>query len=242
VELFVPREVRPHLYDVTGAQLLAFIRGRKSGRALEALLEQELASELAGTSLADFLQPRGVERMQDIVSRFMPLGARLEFSAARGAPDPAEVLAWNRFFSPVPSALRASFEYLPLGPVDPASAEHDVAAARAGLTAVLEEALAFAERHAQPSWRKYFRRCLQCLTLEPPPLSDLIELMLLNALPTPAVQLALAAQTADLSSVAGPWNELPLDKPGAAEHRALTQRLRASVRSALRASINGGAA
>ncbi len=47
-----------------------------------------------------------------------------------------------------------------------------------------------------------FRRCLLRLSLEPQPLEDLLELLLVNGLPCPAIQLVNAAKVSDINSSA----------------------------------------
>lgn len=240
-ELLIPREVRPPLYAITGPQLLAFLRGRAHAEALEAALARELGLS-PGPALESFLDTRTPEDMEDVVSRLMPLGADVEYTALDGAePDAEAVAGWNAFFSPAPNSSSLSFEYLAAGPSLSPAAERDVPGARATLAAALESAQEFAQRHALPSWRKHFRRCLLRLSLEPQPLDDVTELLLLNALPLPAVQLAACALAADVFGGMGTWNDLAFTGPEESEYRALSERLFHAVHAALRASLNSSA-
>lgn len=240
-ELLIPREVRPPLYAMTGPQLLAFVRGRSQAPALEVALARELGVA-PGQPLESFLDTRTPEDMEDVVSRFMPLGADVEYAALDGAPpDSEEVAGWNAFFSPAPGASSLSFEYLAAGPSLSPAAERDVPAARATLAAALESAQDFSQRQGLRYWGKHFRRCLLRLSLEPQPLDDVTELLLLNALPLPAVQLASCALAADVFGGMGTWNDLAFSGPEESEYRSLSERLFLAVHSALRASLNSSA-
>ncbi|XXF78075.1 hypothetical protein P2318_34280 [Myxococcaceae bacterium GXIMD 01537] len=237
-----PRQVRPPLYDKSGPQLLAFIRGRAQARALEAALAREL--ELPpGPAFDAFLKSRTAEQMEDVLQRFQPLGADVEYSALAGEPPEVnETEAWNAFFAPPPGALSLSYEYLATRATSVPVPEHDVPAARAALASALEAAQDFAQRHGLASWRKHFHRCLLRLSLEPQPLDDVTELLLLNALPTPAVQLAACALSSDVFGGMGSWNDLPFsDGAAQAEYQALSTRLFSAVHAAVRASVNSSA-
>lgn len=240
-ELLVPRAVRPPLYAISGPQLLAFIRGRAHAVELEIALAGAL--ELPpGAALDAFLDSRTQEDMEDVIQRFMPLGADVEYAALDGEPpDTQEVVSWNTFFSPAPGSGSLSFEYLAAGPGDASSAEHDVPAARTRLAAALEAARDFSERQGLRYWAKHFRRCLLRLTLEPQPLEDVLELLLLHALPTPAVQLAACALAADVFGGMGSWNDMAFSGPEESEYRALSERLFLAVHAGLRASLNSAA-
>ncbi len=240
-ELLIPREVRPPLYAITGPQLLAFLRGRAHAEALEAALARELGLS-PGHALESFLATRTPEDMEDVIARFMPLGADVEYAALQGAPpDTEEVTGWNAFFAPAPGSSSLSFEYLAAGPSLSPAAERDVPGARATLAAALESAQDFAQRQGLPSWRKHFRRCLLRLSLEPQPLDDVTELLQLNALPLPAVQLAACALAADVFGGMGTWNDLAFSGPEESEYRALSEHLFHAVHAALRASLNSSA-
>jgi hypothetical protein len=236
-------EDRPALYAITGPQLLAFIRGRQCAAELEIAFARLLGLP-TGAAFGAFLETRPQEEMDDLISRFMPLGADVELAAAEDAgepQDPEENGRWNAFFTPAPGSSSLSFELHPDGPGDASTAERDVSAARASLAAALEAVQDFAERQGLRHWSRHFRRCLLRLSLEPQPLDDVTELLLLNALPTPAVQLAACARAADVFGGMGTWNDLAFSGPEQDTYQALSERLFHAVRVALRASLNSSA-
>jgi hypothetical protein len=243
-ERLVLLEVRPALYARTGPQLLAFIRGRQHAAELEAAFARQLGLP-TGPAFQAFLETRPQEEMDALMSRFMPLGADVELAASEAAgtpPDPEENARWNDFFTPAPGSSSLSFELHPAGPGDASAAERDVPAARAALASALEAVQDFAERQDLRHWSRHFRRCLLRLSLEPQPLDDVTELLLLNALPTPAVQLAACARAADVFGGMGTWNDLAFSGPEQDTYQALSERLFHAVRAALRVSLNSSAA
>jgi hypothetical protein len=240
IERFVPREIQPPLYDISGPQLLAFIQGRQHATALIEVLARELEVPVDG--LEDYLGTRSLDEMQDIVSRFMGVGAELEqASAGDSGPEVAEVEQWNAFFSIAEGSPGLSFEYLYAGPGSEAELERALDAARASLASTLEAARDFAHKQGLRSWDKHFRRSLLRLSLEPQPLEDLVELLQLNALPTPAVQLALCAASADVFGGMGSWNDMAYEGDTGELYTRLSDRLLASVKTALRAALNQSA-
>jgi hypothetical protein len=241
VEQFMPAEVRPRLYEITGAQLYAFFQSRKRAEAWQEALTRELGPELQGRSLRAFLESRSLDDMQEIIQRAMPLCVDVEPVGEGHEVDPDESVKWNDFFTPAPGASSLSFEYLPMGPGNTASAERDLSACRAGLASALEAVHGFAERQDLKYWSKHFRRCLLRLSLEPQPLEDVLELLLRNGLPVPAVQLVNAAMAADVFGGMGSWNDLGFDGPDAQIYEELSNRLLHAMKAAFRAGINSSA-
>ena len=239
-ERFVPREVQPLLHDISGPQLLAFILGRKNASALsEALaLELDIPVEELEAQLAD----RAPEDMQDVVSRFMSAGSEIEYSASGDAgPDAEEVELWNAFFSPAPGSSSTSFEFLYAGPGSEADLERDLDAARSALASTLEALQEFAQSKDLRAWNRHFRRALLRLSLEPQPLEDLVELLQLNGLSTPSIQLALCASSSDVFGRMSAWNELSFQGDVGEQYAQLSERLLATLQAALRASFNQSA-
>ncbi|MBN1209223.1 MAG: hypothetical protein JXB05_30475 [Myxococcaceae bacterium] len=241
VEHFMPREVRPRLYDITGARLYGFLRGRKRAEAWEAALTREFGPELRGRSLRTFLESRTLDEMEELLQRFMLLSAEVEPVGEGSEVDPDETVKWNAFFTPSPGASSLSFEYVPTGPGEVAAAERDVGACRGGLASALEAVREFSERHELRYWSKHFRRCLLRLSLEPQPLEDVQELLQLVGVPVPAVQLVNAAMASEVFGGMGSWNDLAFDGPDAEEYQRLSNRLLLAVKAALRAGLNSSA-
>jgi hypothetical protein len=240
-ERFMPREVRPRLYEISGRQLYEFYRSRKRADAWEAALTREFAPELGGRSVRAFLESRSLDDMQEIIQRFMPLTVDVEPVGEGHEVDLEENVKWNAFFTPAPGSSSLSFEYLPAGPGDAASAEKDLGAARAALSSALEAVREFSEGQELRYWSKHFRRCLLRLSLEPQPLEDILELLLLNGLPLPAVQLVNAAMAADVFGGMGSWNDLAFDDADAKSYEDLSNRLLQAMKSAFRAGLNSSA-
>ncbi|HEX5752955.1 MAG TPA: hypothetical protein VFZ09_42520 [Archangium sp.] len=240
VERFVPRELQPRTYELSGPQLHAFILGRGNPSALFALLASELG--VAPEALEGHLAHLSPDDLQDVIPRFMSAGAIVEFSSPGDeGPDSTDSITWNSFFSPSPAASSLSFEFLYAGPGSESDLERDLDSARAELSATLEALVEFAHAHSLRSWEKHFRRALLRLSLEPQPLEDLVELLLLNALPTPAIQLALCAAASDVFGGMGSWNDMAFDGHDRERYISLSDRLFASTRSALRTSLNRSA-
>ncbi|MFL5344913.1 MAG: hypothetical protein ACJ8AT_08965 [Hyalangium sp.] len=241
VERFMPGEVRPRLYEITGPQLYGFLRSRKRAKAWEEALTRELGPELQGRSLRAFLESRSLDDMQEIIQRTMPLCVDVEPVGEGDEPDPEESVKWNTFFTPAPGSSSLSFEYVPVDPGQAASAERDLTSCRARLASALEAVRGFAERQDLKYWSKHFRRCLLRLSLEPQPLEDVLELLLLNGLPVPAIQLVSAAMAADVFGGMGSWNDLGFDGPDAQVYEELSNRLLLAMKAAFRAGINSSA-
>ncbi|KFE61077.1 hypothetical protein [Hyalangium minutum] len=241
-ERFMPREVRPRLYEISGRQLFEFYRGRKRADAWEEALKREFAPELQGRSVRAFLESRSLDDMQEVIQRFMPLSVDVEPVGEGHEVDTDETVKWNLFFSPAPGSTSLSFEYLPVGPGEAASAERDLSRCRAALASALEAVRTFADKQDLKYWSKHFRRCLLRLSLEPQPLEDLLELLLTHKLPVPAVQLANAAMASDVFGGMGSWNDLGFDGPDAQVYQELSNRLLQAMKSAFRAAINSSAA
>ncbi|MDY7232491.1 hypothetical protein [Hyalangium rubrum] len=237
-ERFMPREVRPRFYDITGKQLYAFMRSRKRAAVWEELLTRELAPELEGRGLQAFMESRSPEEMDALISRFMPLSAEAEPVGEGSELEPEETVKWNQFFTPAPGAGSLSFEYLPVGEGDEVTVARDLNACRNGLTRSLKSVQDFAQQQELKYWSKHFRRCLLRLTLEPQPLEDILELLILNGLPVPALQLVNAAMAADVFGGMGSWNDLSFDGADAQSYRVLSDRLLGAMRAAYRAGIN----
>jgi len=240
-ERFMPREVRPRLYEITGRQLHEFYRSRKQADAWEEALKRELGPELQGRSVRAFLESRSLDDMQELIPRFMSLVVDVEPVGDGHEVDTDETVKWNTFFSPAPGSSSLSFEYLPVGAGDAASTEQGLSACRAALAGALEAVQAFAERQGLKYWSKHFRRCLLRLSLEPQPLEDVLELLLLNGLPVPAVQLVNAAMAADVFGGMGSWNDLSFDGSDAKEYQELSNRLLLAMKAAFRAGLNSSA-
>jgi hypothetical protein len=240
-EQFMPREVRPRLYALTGRQLYEFYRSRKRADAWEEALKRELGPELQGRGVRAFLESRSLDDMQELIQRFMSLVVDVEPVGDGHEVDTDETVKWNTFFSPTPGSSSLSFEYLPVGAGEASSAEQDLSACRATLAGALEAVRAFADRQGLKYWSKHFRRCLLRLSLEPQPLEDLLELLLLNRLPVPAVQLVNAAMAADVFGGMGSWNDLGFDGPDAQEYQEVSNRLLLAMKAAFRAGINSSA-
>jgi hypothetical protein len=237
VERFVPREIEPLAYDISGPQLLAFIQGRTHATALSEVLANEL--ELPVEQLAEHLEPRSPSDMQYIIERFMAVGAEIEHSASGDeGPEADQVEQWNAFFSTSPSSAHPSFEYLYVGTSDAAHLEQDLDAARASLASTLEGLQDFARSQRLHPWSKVFRRALLRLSLEPQPLDDLVELLQLNGLPTPVIQLAVCASSADVFGGIGSWNDMAFEGESGERYLQLSDQLLASVKAALRSSLN----
>ncbi|WP_257463521.1 hypothetical protein [Archangium lipolyticum] len=240
IERFVPREVQPLLHDIAGPQLYSFILSRKNAAALSEALARELNLPLE--SLEGHLASRSPHEMQDIVERFMSSGAAVEYaSSAELPPEASDVESWNAFFAPSPRSSSLSFEFLYAGPGSELDLERDLDSARSDLSSSLEAMRDFAQAQGLRSWSKHFRRALLRLTLEPQPLEDLAELLLLNGLPAPAIQLALCAAASDVFGGIGAWNDLVFPGEAGDSYRSLSERLLASLRTALRASLNSSA-
>ncbi|WNG62128.1 hypothetical protein F0U59_51100 [Archangium gephyra] len=240
LERFVPRELQPRTYDISGPQLHAFILGRRDPSALFELLASELG--VAPDALEGHLASLLPDDIQGLISRFMSAGSDVEYDASGGErPDSAEVETWNAFFSPSPAYSCLSFEFLYAGPGTESDLERDLDSARAELASTLEAVLEFAHAHSLRSWEKHFRRALLRLSLEPQPLEDLVELLLLNGLPTPAIQLALCAAASDVFGGMGSWNDMSFEGQDDERFIALSDRLFASTRTALRTSLNSSA-
>jgi len=240
-ERFMPREVEPRLYDITGAQLYAFYRSRKQAEAWDETLRREFEAELNGRSVRAFLESRSLDDMQQIIQRFMPLSAEVEPVGNGHEVDPDETVKWNTFFAPAPGSNSLSFEYLPAGPGDAASAERDLSACRASLTSALETIRSFAEQHDLKYWSKHFRRCLLRLSLEPQPLEDLLELLLINGLSQPAIQLVNAAKASDVFGGMGSWNDLAFSGADSKAYEEVSNQLLQAMKAAFRAGINSSA-
>jgi hypothetical protein len=240
-ERFMPREVRPHLYDITGAQLYAFMRGRKRAAAWEVALARELEAELQGRGLQAFLESRGPDEMQELIARFMPLSAEVEPVDGGTAQDEEETVRWNRFFTPSPGSSSLSFEYLPVGTEDEATLARDLNGCRTALTRALKAVQDFAQQQELKYWSKHFRRCLLRLSLEPQPLDDLVELLMVNGLSVPALQLVNAAMASDVFGGMGSWNGLTFEGADAPSYQVLSDRLLGAMRAAYRAGINTSA-
>jgi hypothetical protein len=238
IERFVPREVQPLLHDISGPQLYTFILSRKNASGLTEALAREL--HLGLESLESHLASSSPEQMQDIVERFMSVGSAVE-SLGDGPPDASDMESWNDFFSPSPSSSSLSFEFLYAGPGSEQDLERDLDSARSSLSSTLEAMRDFAHTHGLRSWDKHFRRALLRLSLEPQPLEDLVELLLLNALPTPAIQLALCAAASDVFGGMGAWNDMDLSGTAGETYRSLSEQLLSSLRTALRTSLNRSA-
>ncbi len=241
VEGFMPAEVRPRLYEITGSQLYAFLRGRKRAEAWEEALTGELGPELQGRSLRAFLESRSLDDMQELIPRAMALCVDVEPVGGGHEVDPEETVKWNTFFAPAPGSSSLSFEYVPVGPGYTASPERELGTCRAGLASALEAVRGFAERQDLKYWSKHFRRCLLRLSLEPQPLEDVLELLLLNGLPVPAVQLVNAAMAADVFGGMGSWNDLAFEGADAKVYEELSNRLLLAMKAAFRAGINSSA-
>jgi hypothetical protein len=240
IERFVPREVQPPLYDISGPQLFAFVQGRQHAAALTEVLAREL--EVQVEDVEGYLGTCSLEEMQDIVSRFMASGSELEQSSAgETGPEEAEVEQWNAFFSLAEGSSSLSFEYLYAGPGSEAELERDLDAARAALASTLEAVQDFAHEQALRSWSKHFRRALLRLSLEPQPLEDLVELLQLNGLPTPAIQLALGAASSDVFGGMGSWNDMAYEGEPGELYTQLSDRLLVTMKTALRAALNQSA-
>ncbi|HEX8826366.1 MAG TPA: hypothetical protein VF794_41060 [Archangium sp.] len=237
VERFVPREVEPERYDISGPQLLAFIQGRKHAAALTEVLARELDTEVA--DLEGSLGHRSPDEMQDIVSRFMSAGAEVEYaSAGEDGLDSHEAEQWNDFFASASDSPGLSFEYLYAGPGSEDELERDLDSARASLASTLEAIRDFAHAHGLRSWSKLFRRSHLRLSLEPQPVEDLVELLQLNDLPTPAIQLALCAASSDVFGGMGSWNDMAFEGETGERYIQLSDRLLSSVKTGLRTSLN----
>jgi hypothetical protein len=241
VERLMPREVRPRLYDISGARLYGFMRSRKRADAWEAALTRELGPELQGRGLRAFLESRSLDEMEEIIQRFMPLVSEVEPVGEGIEVDPDETVRWNTFFTPSPGASSLSFEYVPVGPGSVAAAERDVGACRAALASALEAVREFSERQELKYWSKHFRRCLLRLSLEPQPLEDVLELLLLVGVPVPAVQLVNAAMASDVFGGMGSWNDMAFDGADAEQYQRLSNRLLLAVKAALRVGLNSSA-
>jgi len=240
LERFVAREVQPPTYDISGPQLYAFILGRRNASPLFESLATELGIPLE--QLETHLASCSPDDMQDVIPRFMSSGADIEYSSSgEEGPDEADVDTWNAFFSPSAAVSSLSFELLYAGPGVEADLERDLDSARASLASALEAIQEFAHAQGLRSWEKHFRRALLRLSLEPQPLEDLVELLLLNALPTPAIQLALAAAASDVFGGMGSWNDMSFDGQTSERYVSLSDRLFSSTRSALRTSLNRSA-
>lgn len=241
LERFVPREVMPRTYDISGPQLYAFLLGRRNVSGLREALAREL--ELPVERLESHLASCSPDDMQDVIPRFMSAGSDVEYaSCGEDGPDSGDVDTWNAFFSPSPSSSSLSFEFLYAGPgSSEADLERDIDSARASLSSALEAIRDFAHSQGLRSWDKHFRRALLRLSLEPQPLEDLVELLLLNALPTPAIQLALCAASSDVFGGMGSWNDMAFDGETGERYVALSDRLFSSTRTALRTSLNRSA-
>lgn len=241
VERFMPREVRPRLYDISGAQLYAFMRSRKQAKAWEEALTRAFESERGGRSVRAFLESRSSEEMDEILQRFMPLSVEVEPVGEGHEADPDETVKWNTFFTPAPGSSSLSFEYVPVGAGNAAEAERDLTACRAALASALEASRDFAERQGEKYWSKHFRRCLLRLSLEPQPLEDILELLLSSGLPVPAVQLVNAAMASDVFGGMGSWNDMTFDGPEAEVYQNVSNRLLQAMKAAYRAGINSSA-
>jgi hypothetical protein len=240
-ERFMPREVEPHLYEITGAQLYGFYQSRKQAKAWDQALRREFESELNGRSIRAFLESRSLDDMQQIIQRFMSLSAEVEPVGNGHEVDPDETVRWNTFFTPAPGSNSLSFEYLAAGAGDAASAERDLSTCRASLMSALEAIRSFAEQHDLKYWSKHFRRCLLRLTLEPQPLEDLLELLLINGLPQPAIQLVNAAKASDVFGGMGSWNDLGFSGEDSKAYEEVSDRLLQAMKAAFRAGINSSA-
>jgi hypothetical protein len=240
-EQFMPREVRPHLYEITGRQLFEFYRSRKRADAWEEALKREFGPELRGRSVRAFLESRSLDEMQEVLQRFMPLVVEVEPVGDEHEVDPDETAKWNAFVTPAPGSSSLSFEFLPAGAGDVALADQELSACRASLASALEAVRAFAERQDLKYWSKHFRRCLLRLSLEPQPLEDILELLLLNGLSVSAAQLVNAAMASDVFGGMGSWNDLAFDGPDDREYQALSNRLLQAMKAAFRAGINSSA-
>ncbi|HLK99417.1 MAG TPA: hypothetical protein VK539_02490 [Myxococcaceae bacterium] len=240
-ERFMPREVRPPTYDITGAQLHAFMRGRKRAAAWETALTHALEAELQGRPLQAFLESRDAEQLQPLIERFMRLSIDVEPVDGGTAQDEEETVKWNQFFTPSPGSHSLSFEYLPVGVEDEVTVARDLNGCRTALTRALKSVQDFAQQQELKYWSKYFRRCLLRLSLEPQPLDDLLELLMVNGLSVPALQLVNAAMASDVFGGMGSWNGLSFEGPDAPSYRVLSDRLLAAMRAGYRAGINTSA-
>ncbi len=237
VERFVPREVEPLTYDISGPQLFSFLQGRTHSAALSEALANEL--EIPVAQLEEQLAPRAPADMQYIVERFMAVGADIEYSASGDeGPEAEQVEQWNAFFSTSSSPTHPSYEYLYAGTSDVAGLEQDLDSARASLASTLEALQDFTHSQRLHSWNKLFRRSLLRLSLEPQPLDDLVELLQLNGLSTPAIQLAFCASSADVFGGVGSWNDMAFEGESGERYLQLSDQLLASVKAALRSSLN----
>jgi hypothetical protein len=240
VERFVPRELEPLTHDISGPQLLAFIQGRTHAAALSEVLANEL--ELPVEQLEEHLAPRSPADMQYIIERFMTAGADIEYSASGDeGPDADQVEQWNAFFATSPSSAHPSYEYLYAGSSEAADLEQDLDAARASLASTLEALQDFARAQGLHPWTRLFRRALLRLSLEPQPLDDLVELLQLNGLPTPVIQLAACASSADVLGGVGSWNDMSFEGESGERYLQLSDQLLAGVKAALRSSLNRSA-
>lgn len=240
IERFVPREVEPRLYDISGPQLLAFIQGRTHATALTEALAREL--DLQVEDLEGYLGTCSPDEMQDIVQRFMSVGSEVEYSSTgEEGPDDDAVERWNTFFTPAEMPSSSSFELLYAGPGSEDDLERELEACRSSLASALEAVQDFAQKQGLRTWARLFRRALLRLSLEPQPLEDLVELLQLNALPTPAIQLALCASAADVFGGMGSWNDMAFEGETGELYVSLSDRLLASSKTALRASLNRSA-
>ncbi|PTL79483.1 hypothetical protein DAT35_32215 [Vitiosangium sp. GDMCC 1.1324] len=239
-ERFVPREVQPRLYDISGPQLYAFVKGRKNAAALIRVLAREL--ELKTEDVEGYLGTCSPDEMQDILQRFLSASAEVQYSSSgEDGPDFDEVESWNAFFAPAPGSSSVSFELLYAGAGSEDDLERELEAARASLASTLEAVQEFAHKQGLRTWSKHFRRALIRLSLEPQPLEDLPELLLLNGLPTPAIQLALCADASDVFGGMGSWNDMAFEGAASDAYNQLSDRLFNSVKTALRASLNRSA-
>jgi hypothetical protein len=109
------------------------------------------------------------------------------------------------------------------------------------LSRLLEDVQAFCQAQGLRSWSKHFRRALLRLSLEPQPLEDLVEILQFNALPLPAIQLALCSAASDVFGGLGSWNDLPFEGEVGETHARLSGQLLACGKVALRTSLNQSA-
>lgn len=141
-----------------------------------------------------------------------------------------------------PEASSLSFEYLPLGAEDEVTVARDLNGCRTALTRALKAVQDFAQQQQLKYWSKHFRRCLLRLSLEPQPLDDLLELLMLNGLSVPALQLVNAAMASNVFGGLDSWNGLTFAGADAPSYRVLSDRLLGAMRAAYRAGINTTAA
>jgi hypothetical protein len=240
-ERYMPREVKPRPYDITGAQLYAFLRSRKQAAQWERVLRREWEAELEGQGLQAFLESRGPDELQELIARFMPLSAEVEPVGEGAAVDAEETVKWNQFFTLAPGAHSLSFEYEPIGVEDEVTVARDLNGCRTALTRALKAVQDFAQQQELKYWSKHFRRCLLRLSLEPQPLDDLLELLMVNGLSVPALQLVNAAMASNVFGGMGSWNGLTFEGADAPSYRVLSDRLLSAMRSAYRAGINTSA-